>query len=102
MSIRRNHRFSFMRFVAPLATMLLLGYFGFHAFNGHYGVRAHLVMQSRIEMLESRLAERTKQRKLLESRVALLDEGSMERDTVDEHIRRQLNMARNDEIVLIH
>ena len=100
MAIRSRKRSSLTRFIAPLATLVILGYFGFHAFNGQYGIRANLVMQKRIATLETRLAERTAFRNKLESRVALLREGTMEKDMVDEHVRAQLNMVRDDEIVL--
>jgi len=36
----------------------------------------------------------------LEDRVALLREGSMEKDMVDQPVRAQLNMLREDEVVL--
>lgn len=100
MAIRSRKRTSVARFIAPLATLVILGYFGFHAFNGQYGIRANLVMEKRIVELETKLATRTARREKLESRVALLREGSMERDMVDEYVRGQLNMVRKDELVL--
>jgi cell division protein FtsB len=41
------------------------------------------------------------QRMNLEARVALLQEGSMERDMLDEHARRSLNRAHTDEVVIL-
>lgn len=101
MAVRSRNRKSLTRFIAPLATLMILGYFGFHAFNGQYGIRANLAMQGKIKRLEARLEARTNVRVRLDSRVALLREGSMEKDTVDEYVRRQLNMVREDEIVLL-
>jgi len=88
------------RFIAPLMTLVILGYFGFHAFNGQYGIRANLLMQKRMVELQDQLQERTQRRALLEDRVALLRRGSMEKDMVDQHVRSQLNMLRQDEVVL--
>jgi len=82
--------------------LMILGYFGFHSLNGQYGIRAHLVMQARIVKLEANLIERTKIREKLEDRVALLREGTMEKDMVDQYVRAQLNMLREDEIVLMN
>lgn len=82
--------------------MVMLGYFGFHAFNGQYGIRAHITMKSKIDVLQAKLDGLQKQRSVLESRVTLLSQGTMERDMVDEQIRRQLNMARENEIVLFY
>lgn len=81
--------------------MLILGYFGFHALNGQFGMRAHLAMQGQIADLEKTLEHKTAIREKLEARVALLREGTMEKDMVDQHVRAQLNMVREDEIVLL-
>ncbi|MEL6734344.1 MAG: septum formation initiator family protein [Pseudomonadota bacterium] len=102
MSVRRRKSRSMTRFIAPLATLLILGYFSFHAFNGHYGVRARIVMEQQIAVLEKDLAERTAARTELEHRVSLIRDGSLEKDMVDEQVRSQLNMARPHEIVLMY
>ncbi len=101
MTVRSRKRRSLTRFIAPLMTMMLLGYFGFHAFNGQYGSRAHLAMQILIVDLQEKLEERTAIREKLEARVALLREGSLEKDMVDQFARQQLNLLRVDEIVLM-
>ena len=100
MIARSRRRRSLARFIAPLATLVILGYFGFHAFNGQYGIRANLVMQQRMQEMEAQLANLTVRRSVLEDRVALLREGSMEKDMVDQYARSQLNMLREDEVVL--
>lgn len=100
MVLRRKKRRTLARFIAPLATLVIVGYFGFHAFNGQYGIRANLAMQKRMVELKGELAGLTKQRQTLEERVKLLRDGSMEKDMVDQHVRAQLNMVREDEIVL--
>ncbi|MEE9374773.1 MAG: septum formation initiator family protein [Rhizobiaceae bacterium] len=102
MAYRSRRRRSLTRFIAPLASLMILGYFGFHALNGQYGIRAHLAIEAQTIKLEGRLAERTAVRQDLETRVALLREGSMEKDMVDEYVRAQLNMVRSDEIVLFN
>lgn len=84
-----------------MATMMILGYFGFHAFNGQYGMRAHWAMQARLVDLEKQLQLKTAERVKIESRVALLRDGSLEKDMVDQYVRHQLNMVRDDEIVLL-
>ncbi|MEL6504587.1 MAG: septum formation initiator family protein [Pseudomonadota bacterium] len=101
MAIRARKRHPLTRFVGPLAAMMILGYFGFHAFNGDYGIRAHLAMQTQITRLEGELAHHTAQRDRLEARVALLRDGQLEKDMVDQWVRGQLNMAREDEIVIL-
>ncbi|MEE9313351.1 MAG: septum formation initiator family protein [Rhizobiaceae bacterium] len=101
MAYRPRRRRSLSRFIAPLAALMILGYFGFHALNGQYGIRAHLAMEAQLVKLEQKLMERSAVRNKLEDRVALLREGSMEKDMVDQFVRGQLNMVREDEIVLM-
>ena len=100
MVLRIRKKRSLSRFIAPVATLVILGYFGFHAFNGQYGIRANLAMQKRMVELQTQLADLSKQRETLEARVALLRDGSMEKDMVDQHVRSQLNMVRDDEVVM--
>ncbi|NKB52431.1 MAG: septum formation initiator family protein [Rhizobiaceae bacterium] len=100
MVLRRRKRRTLARFIAPLATLVIVGYFGFHAFNGQYGIRANLAMQTRMAELKIELAELTRRRDKFEERVKLLRAGTLEKDMVDQHVRAQLNMVREDEIVL--
>ncbi|MFD0917942.1 septum formation initiator family protein [Pseudahrensia aquimaris] len=102
MAVKPKKGLRLSRFIAPLATMMILGYFGFHAFDGQYGIRAHIVMKSKIDVQEAKLKILVDRREILEDRVALLQRGSMERDMIDEQVRRQLNMVREDEIILLY
>ena len=89
------------RLVTPVATMLVLGYFAFHAFNGQYGVRARIAFETREIELETRLAALQAVSSRMRNRVALLKEGDVEYDMLDERARRLLNVVREDEIVLL-
>ncbi|OBZ94006.1 cell division protein [Pararhizobium polonicum] len=90
------------RFVMPLITVAFLSYFGYHSIHGDYGLKAtEKFDRQRIER-QARLSELTQQRQILEKEVALLSDGSLERDMLDEKARFGLNMSRNDEIVIFH
>ena len=90
------------RFVMPLITVAFLSYFGYHSVHGEYGLKAtEKFDRQRIER-QARLDELTKQRQTLEREVALLSDGSLERDMLDEKARFGLNMSRSDEIVIFH
>ena len=102
MPTRPRPRRSLTRFIAPCATVLICSYFAFHATHGQYGTRAHLVMKSRIEKMEGRLERARQRRDHLEDRLALLQDGTVEKDMLDEQIRRNLPRARADDIVLLH
>jgi len=90
------------RFVMPLITVAFLSYFGYHSIHGDYGLKAtEKFDRQRIER-QARLNELTQQRQTLEKEVALLSDGSLERDMLDEKARFGLNMSRSDEIVIFH
>ena len=86
----------------PLITIAFLSYFGYHSIHGDYGLKAtEKFDRQRIER-QARLDELTQQRQTLEKEVALLSDGSLERDMLDEKARFGLNMSRADEIVIFH
>ena len=51
--------------------------------------------------LQFQIADLEREREELANRVALLKNGSLERDMLDEQVRYQLNMIHNDEIVVM-
>ena len=53
-----------------------------------------------IATLEGELEALREARRKLERRVSLLNDGSLERDMLDEQARRALNLARKNEIVI--
>ncbi|CAN7417078.1 septum formation initiator family protein [Pararhizobium sp. LjRoot235] len=90
------------RFVMPLIAVAFLSYFGYHSIHGEFGLKAtEKFDRQRIER-QARLDALTAQRKTLEKEVALLSDGSLERDMLDEKARFGLNMSRADEIVIFH
>ena len=98
---RHHTRSLTSRVVTPIATMLVLGYFAFHAFNGQYGIRARLTFETKETELATRLAALEAVRARIETRVALLRDGAIERDMLDDRARHALNLVREDEIVLM-
>ncbi|MCD7110346.1 septum formation initiator family protein [Rhizobium sp. DKSPLA3] len=90
------------RFAMPLITVAFLSYFSYHSIHGDFGLRATEVFdRQRVERLAT-LKDLTEKRQILEKEVALLSDGSMERDMLDEKARFGLNMSRADEIVIFH
>lgn len=90
------------RFVVPAITVAFLSYFSYHSVHGEFGLRAmeqfertRITRQARLDVL---VEERTR----LEREVALMSDGSLERDMLDEKARFSLNMSRADEIVIFH
>ncbi|MEA3535052.1 septum formation initiator family protein [Rhizobium sp. CC-YZS058] len=90
------------RFVMPLVTVAFLSYFGYHSVHGDFGLRATEVFDKQRVDREARLKTLTEKRMILEKEVALLSDGSLERDMLDEKARLSLNMSRADEVVIFH
>ena len=90
------------RFVMPLIAVAFLSYFGYHSIHGEFGLKATEKFDRQRVERQARLDELTGQRKTLEKEVALLSDGSLERDMLDEKARFGLNMSRTDEIVIFH
>ncbi|MEK1930366.1 MAG: septum formation initiator family protein [Pararhizobium sp.] len=90
------------RFVVPLIAVAFLSYFGYHSIHGEFGLKATEKFDRQRGERQTRLDELTEQRKTLEKEVALLSDGSLERDMLDEKARFGLNMSRADEIVIFH
>ena len=87
--------------IVPAVAAAFLSYFGFHAFHGEYGIYAKYRLEERVTALERRLATVRGERIKLEQRVQLLNDGSLEKDMLDEHARRSLNLALPNEVVIM-
>jgi cell division protein FtsB len=87
--------------IVPAISAVFLSYFGFHAFQGEYGIYSKYRLEERVASLETRLERVRTERVRLERRVQLLHDGTMERDMLDEHARRALNLALPGEIVIM-
>ncbi len=87
--------------ILPAITAAFLSYFGFHAFQGEYGIYSKYRLEERVASLEASLEKVQAERLRLEQRVQLLHDGTMEKDMLDEYARRSLNMALGDEIIIM-
>lgn len=90
------------RFVLPAMTVAFLSYFGYHCIHGDYGLKATEVFERQRVERERELAVLTARREHLERQVALMSDGSMEKDMLDERARYQLNESRADEVVIFN
>jgi|SRR5690606_32480603 len=89
------------RFVLPILTAAFLSYFGFHAYHGEFGLYSRLQLEEQKAFLNQKLEQITNDREALEKRVALLRDGSIEKDMLDEYSRRALNLSHTDEMTII-
>ena len=87
--------------IVPAIAAAFLSYFGFHAFQGEYGIYSKYRLEERAAVLEAKLETTLAERVAIEQRVRLLHDGSLEKDMLDEYARHALNMVLADEIVVM-
>lgn len=84
----------------PLITAAFLGYFGYHAFSGYYGILSRDRLEAEAEMLSRELETLKHQHADYERRVEMLRSDKLDADLIDVSARRSLNRIRPDEVVL--
>ncbi len=88
--------------IIPCLCLTLLGYFAYHAQTGRYNIHTKAEMSAKADQLREDLAEIREKRKLLEKKVAQLTNGTLEKDALDEAVRRNLGLIGPNEIVVLH
>ncbi len=91
-----------MRLVKPLLWMLVAFYMGYHTLHGDRGL--YSLMRDRREMtqLQDELAKTKTQREKVELRVSHLRDNSLDRDLLDEQMRRMMGVMHKGEIVILN
>jgi cell division protein FtsB len=85
---RHHKRRNTGRLIVPAITGLFLAYSKYR-------------LETRIAEAQARLDSLVAKRKELEHRVALVNDGSLEKDMLDEQARRALNLARENEVIIL-
>ena len=101
MSTRQYKNSKLRRLYVPLICLILTSYFFYHSMIGHYGSHNHRRVVAQIEALRGELETLKLKRKELQKTVALLQNGTIERDMLDQQIRYHLNLIQSDEIVVL-
>lgn len=89
------------RLIVPAISAAFLTYFGFHAYNGEFGIYSRYQYEARTVELKGQLESVKARRVELERRVQLLHDGTLEKDMLDEQARRALNLSHSDEITIM-
>jgi cell division protein FtsB len=99
---RRRSRFALTlrRAALPAAGLTLMAFFGAYAVLGPNGLFAYGDYQRQLVRRERDFAALDRQRAVLKNRVALLDPDHANPDMVDEMVRKQLNVAHPDEVIV--
>lgn len=88
------------RLIVPVMSAALIGYFGFHAYHGEFGIYNRYRLEAHTVELQARLDAVRAQRIHLERRVQLLHDGTLEKDMLDEQARKALNVSKADEVTI--
>jgi cell division protein FtsB len=87
--------------VKPLLWMFMAFYLGYHALHGERGLYALVREQHELAALQTELSTTTSEREKLELRVSHLRDGSLDRDLLDEQMRRMLGVMKKGEVVVL-
>ena len=89
------------RLIVPAITAVVLSYFGYHVYHGEFGIDSKAQLRERAEILQAELDKVRTQRAELEGRVRMLRDGTIDKDMLDEHARRALNLSHPDEVTIM-
>ncbi|MEH3100810.1 FtsB family cell division protein [Sphingomonas adhaesiva] len=100
--LRKPHplKATLRRAIAPALFVAVLTFFGAYAFLGPNGVLALGDYRRQIVQRERVYATLDQRRAMLKNRVALLDPRHANPDMVDELVRKELNVAHPDEVIV--
>ncbi len=101
MSFARDIRRQARQVVAPVLGISLLTYFAYHAIQGERGLFAWIALNQQLKQTHALADAVAAQRGELENRVQRLSSASLDPDLLDERVRNMLNLARQDEVVIM-
>ena len=90
----------FARAALPAAAIIFMGFFGYYAVLGPNGVLAYRDYTRQLEVRQAEYAKLERRRAELKNRVRLLDPKRANPDMVDELVRKGLNVAHPDEVIV--
>ena len=88
------------RAAVPALALTVLAFFGAYAILGPNGVLAYGDYKRQLAKREKDFAVLDKRREVLRNRVALLNPDHANPDMVDEMVRKELNVAHTDEVIV--
>ena len=100
MGRRQNFAKTLRRAGAPALALGVIAFFATYALIGANGVLAYGDYKRQLAKREKLLHALEARRHVLQNRVTLLDPRHANPDMVDEQVRRQLNLAHPDEVIV--
>jgi cell division protein FtsB len=93
-------RFSVRQAIVPLLSVIMVGYFTYHIFQGERGIIAYVRLQQKFVVDENERNALQLSREQLEKRVYLLRPHSLDTDLLEERARAVLNFAHPNEVII--
>ena len=90
------------RLIMPLLWMLMAFYGGYHALHGERGLYALWRDQRALTSLQTEMNQVKTEREKMELRVSHLRDNSLDRDLLDEQMRRMLGVMKKGEVVILN
>jgi len=87
--------------ITPVLGLALTGYFAYHLVEGDRGLRAWMRITQELRQAKSNLADVAAERATLDRRVANMRPEHLDPDLLETQVRRNLDVAAPDEIVII-
>ena len=87
--------------IGPVLGLALTGYFAYHLVEGDRGLRAWMRITQELRQAKSNLAEVAAERATLDRRVANMRPEHLDPDLLETQVRRNLDVAAPDEIVIM-
>ncbi len=89
------------RVIQPLMWLLLTFYIGYHALHGERGLYALMRERHELAALKTEYQSTKTDREKTEIRVTHLRDESLDRDLLDEQMRRMMGMMKKNEVMLL-
>jgi cell division protein FtsB len=102
MILMRELRRRARHLVGPFAGLALTGYFAYNMVEGARGFDAWMRLSRRLKAEETNLTQVRAERAALALKVADMRPDHLDRDLLDERVRKVLNLVAPNEIVIMH
>lgn len=90
------------RMIQPLMWLLLTFYAGYHALHGERGLYALMREKRELASLKTEYITTKTEREKTELRVTHLRDTSLDRDLLDEQMRRMMGVMKKNEVMLLN
>jgi len=100
MSTRQKKIRNTGRYLVPVIAAGFISYFGYHSIHGGRGLLAKEGFEQQSALLQEELDRLVLKRNSMQRRILLLQDGTFDRDMLDERARNELNVSRPTEITI--